>query len=142
MASAELNVRVEAPADQVWGVFSGPDMEKIIVGLYAQKVEFSGEGEGAVLTTTLLNGNILKEQIESIDVEQRCLRYRVLESGSYPYHNYHGQMQVIPCGSDACEVSMKCNYEPVGVTEEESNNIWLNHNKKVMARVKKFLGVA
>jgi len=141
MATAELRVPIDASADTVWGVLAGPDVEKIIVGLYAKKAEFENEGEDTILKTTLLDGSVIREQIELIDNDNRCLKYRVVDPGPLPYENYRGQLQVIPIGSGACEAFFQCRYEPVGMSEAESNQYWRDHNTEVMEKVKEYLGV-
>lgn len=138
MANAELGMLIDAPADKVWQIIAGPKLEELITSLYADKTEFEGSGEGAILTTTLKTGGTVRERIESIDNEERSLKYRVIDNGPWPYTNYHGEMRVTPSGRDACSVSFQCSFVPVGMEEEQSRRFWLEHNKAVINKLEQF----
>lgn len=132
---AELVVRVDAPAETVWSLLSGPDIRDIVIGLYAREMVI----DGTVMTTTLLDGGIVRERIQSVDPAARRLTYCVLDRGPFPYDDYTGEMQVRPLHAEHCEVRFACRYVPVGMPATDSNRIWREHNTAVMASVKDYL---
>lgn len=136
MANAEIAKRVDASADRVWEIISGNELLILILDLYGEKAEFDGAGQGAVLTTTLKDGRgTIKERIELLDHDDRCLQYRVLDVGPFPYANYRGEIRVTPCGADACNVSFQTSFIPVGVTEEEGKRVWLETNSNMLDKI-------
>lgn len=148
MANAETAKRIEAPAERVWALLSGAEMiEEIVPGIYGEKAEFDRPGRGAkeagagaILTTTLKDGKgIIRERIEEVNDEERCLKYRVLDVGPFPYANYQGEIRVTFSGTDACIVSFQCSYVPVGVPEDESRLVWLENNNNVLEGINKYL---
>jgi hypothetical protein len=141
MANEELAVRFAASADTVWSTLTGPDMVKLLLDTYAAKVEVDGAGPGAGATfvTTLQRGGVVRERIESVDNEERCMKYRVLDAGPLPYANYRGEARVQPCGPDACVVSFQCSFVPVDLTAADARQYWLDHNRKVLETLRKFV---
>jgi len=141
MAHEELALRFSASADRVWSALTGPDMVQLLLDTYAAKVEMDagGPGVGATLVTTLRSGGVVRERIEHIDPAERCMKYRVLDAGPLPYANYRGEARVQPCGTDACVVSFQCSFVPVDVSEAEARKHWLDHNRKVMGTLRKFV---
>ncbi len=141
MAHEELALRFAASADRVWSALTGPDMVQLLLDTYAANVEMDagGPGVGATLITTLRSGGVVRERIESIDAAERCMTYRVLDAGPLPYANYRGEARVQPCGPDACVVSLECSFVPVDVTEAEARQYWLDHNRKVLGTLRRFV---
>lgn len=142
MASVGLDIHIEASASKVWQVLLGAEREKFITTVFAEKVEFDGHGEGQVATYTLKNGaGIVREQIEYLDNDQRCVKYRVIDRGPLPYEDYQGELNVTENGSDACDISIRVTYIPVGMKEKDSNQFWLDQNNGFMLGLKTYLGV-
>lgn len=148
MANAETAKRIEAPAERVWALISGAEMiEEIVTSIYGEKAEFDRPGRGAkeagagaILTTTLKDGKgVIKERIEEVDDSERCLRYRVLDVGPFPYANYQGEIRVTESGPDACNLSFQCCFVPVGVAEDESKAVWLENNNNVLEGINTYL---
>jgi hypothetical protein len=140
MAYAEIARHIEAPADRVWEILSGKEIIKLITSIYGDKVDYQGSGQGAVLRTTLKGGKgAIRERIEYISDEERCLKYRVLDVGPFPFANYQGEIRVTESGPDACNVSFQTNYVPVGIPEQESNVIWLENNKNMLEGLNKYV---
>jgi hypothetical protein len=140
MASAEIAKRIEAPADRVWAILAGRDMIELITGLYGEQVEYEGLGKGAVLTTTLKDGRgVIKERIEHLDDDERCLKYRVIDVGPFPYANYLGEIRVTLSGPNACNVSFQSTYVPVGMSEENSTAVWLETNRNMLERLNEYV---
>lgn len=142
MIEASLSARVEASAERVWSLLSGPDLQKVIIATYAKRSEFEDTPDGPVLRTVLLDDSVVREKIERLDNERRCLEYRVLEGGSFPYRNYRGRMQIDELDADACRLVFECRFEPVEASAEDSRRVWRAHNEKVLESIKQFLGVA
>ena len=141
MANAELAMRFAASADKVWGTLTGPDMVKLLLETYAEKVEVDvgAPASGATFVTTLRSGGVVRERMESLDNEERCMKYRVLDAGPLPYANYRGEARVQPNGPDACVVSFQCSFIPVAMTEADARQYWLEHNRKVMGTLRTFV---
>jgi hypothetical protein len=139
MASHELAMRFAAPADRVWAALTGPELLQLILDTYASKVEIDtcAPGAGTVVVTTLRDGGTIRERMESLDPEERCMRYRVLDAGPLPYANYRGEARVQPCGPDACVVSFQCSFIPVDTSEAEAKRFWLDHNVYVLTALKR-----
>jgi Polyketide cyclase / dehydrase and lipid transport len=134
MAYAELSMRFAASADRVWSALTGAELIPVLLETYAANIEIDGgaPGPGAILVTTLRKGGTVREKIESIDNEERCMRYRVLDAGPLPYANYRGEARVQPSGPDGAVVSFQCNFVPVDVSEVEARQYWTDHNIKVL----------
>src|SRR5262245_55334275 len=139
MANAELAMRIAAPADEVFAALTGPELMQLMLATYAEKVEIdsAAPGAGTVVVTTLRKGGVVRERVESIDAEERCMRYRVLDAGPLPYANYRGEARVQPCGNDASVVSFQCSFVPVDSSEAEAKRFWLDHNTHVLTELKR-----
>jgi hypothetical protein len=138
MASAELAMRIAAPADRTFAALTGPELMQLMLETYAEKVELDTgtPGAGTVVVTTLRKGGFVRERVESIDPVERCMRYRVLDAGPLPYANYHGEARVQPCGPDACVVSFQCSFVPVDVSAAEAQQYWLDHHRGVLTALR------
>lgn len=133
MAYAETARRVEATAERAWEIISGNEMTVLIMQLYGETAEFEGSGQGSILTTVLKdNRGTIRERIELLDHEERCLKYRVLDVGPFPYANYNGEIRVTRAGPSACNVSFQTNFVPVGVSTEEGIAAWLEVNNSML----------
>lgn len=139
MVHADLAMRFNASADRVWGVLTGPEMVPLLLESYAEKVEFESTGNRPVFVTTLRGGGVIRERLELVDHEERHLKYRVLDAGPLPYANYTGEAHVQPCGDKACVLSFQCRFIAVEVSEAEALRHWTEHNREVMATLRKFV---
>jgi uncharacterized protein YndB with AHSA1/START domain len=141
MANAELAMRIAAPADRVFAALTGPELMQLMLATYAEKVEIdsAAPGAGTVVLTTLRKGGVVRERVESIDPDERCMRYRVLDAGPLPYANYRGEARVQPCGPQASVVSFQCSFVPVDVTAAEAQQYWLDHNREVLTALRAVL---
>ena len=134
MAYAELSMRFKASADRVWKALTGAELIPVLLDTYAANIEIEGgaPGAGALLVTTLRKGGTVRERIESIDEQERCMKYRVLDAGPLPYANYRGEARVQPSGPDGAVVSFQCNFVPVDLSEADARQYWTDHNTKVL----------
>lgn len=134
-------MRFNVSADKVWATLSGPDMVRLLIESYAEKVEVDvgGPADGATFVTTLRRGGVVRERVESVDHEARCMKYRVLDAGPLPYANYRGEARVQPCGPDACVLSFQCSFIAVETSESEALRYWTEHNRNVMGTLRKFV---
>jgi hypothetical protein len=134
MAYAELSMRFAASADRVWSALNGAELIPILLATYAEDIQMDGgaPGAGATLVTKLRRGGTVRELIESLDNDERCMKYRVLDAGPLPYANYRGEARVQPSGADGAVVSFQCNFVPVDLSEAEARQYWIDHNTKVL----------
>jgi hypothetical protein len=134
MAYAELSMRFAASADRVWSALTGAELIPVLLATYAANIEIDGgaPGAGAILVTTLSKGGTVREKIESIDNDERCMKYRVLDAGPLPYANYRGEARVQPAGPNGAVVSFQCNFVPVDLSEADARKYWTDHNTKVL----------
>jgi hypothetical protein len=134
MVNVDLAMRFAASADRVWGTLTGPQMVKLLLDTYAEKVEVDvgGPATGATFVTTLRSGGVIRERMESLDNDERCMRYRVLDAGPLPYAHYRGEARVQPCGPEACVLTFQCTFIAVDSSEADARQYWLDHNREVM----------
>jgi hypothetical protein len=134
MANAELSMRFAASADRVWSALTGAELIPVLLETYAANIEIDGgaPGAGAILVTTLRKGGTVREKIESIDNEERVMKYRVLDAGPLPYANYRGEARVQPAGPNGAVVSFQCSFVPVDLSEDDARQYWTDHNTKVL----------
>lgn len=146
MVNADTAKRIEAPADRVWQILTGKEMIELITSIYGESAVFdngaegpAAAGAGAILTTTLKDGKgTIRERIEDIDDGERCMKYRVIDVGPFPFADYRGQMSVTPSGPDACNVVFMTSFVSVGVPEAESTQVWLGNNNNMLEGLSKF----
>jgi hypothetical protein len=138
MANAELATRIAASAEKVWSLLAGPDLMQVLLDTYAAHIEVieNESGAGPTIETTLRSGGVVRERVELLDSEERCLRYRVLDAGPLPYAAYRGEARVQPCGANACVVSFQCTFIPVDASEVDAVNYWREHNREVLAAIR------
>ena len=139
MVNADLAMRFKVNADRMWAMLTGPDLVPVLLDTYAAKVEMQPGEKGTMLVTTLKSGGIVRERIDSVDPEERCMKYRVLDAGPLPYAGYRGEARVQPCGPDACVVYFQCSFIAVEMPEAEARAYWVSHNTEVMGRLRKVL---
>lgn len=139
MVQADLAIRFDVPAERLWGVINGAEIVPVLLESYAAKVELDASGAQPILITTLRSGEVIRERIDSVDHEERSLKYRVLDAGPLPYANYRGEARVQPCGDKACVLSFQCSFIAVGVSEVEARDHWVEHNRDVAETLRRFL---
>lgn len=140
MANVELAMKMPASADRTWSVMTGPELVKLLLASYAERVDVEENPDGNVFVTTLGdNAGTVREQIVAVDPVSRSMRYRVLDAGPMPYANYSGEMRVQPSGADACVLSFQCTFIPVDMETEAARSFWLEHNRHVMKTLKDYL---
>ena len=138
MVSVKVSERVEATADQVWGLFRDfGGVQKFSKGI--EKVEVSGSGIGAVRTLGLPGGISLQERLEAFDDRGRRLQYAIV-GGPIPVTNYLATIEVKDEGK-ACRVDWSSQFEPKGISEEQGRAMMEGVYKGGIAGVKKALGV-
>lgn len=101
----QLNVTktINADADQAWAAISsigGLDRWFPVI----TSCTASGTGEGATRILTLADGAEIKDCIEAIDHQCRCLRYTRTES-PFPVQSYLGIVEVRHANEGIAEVS-------------------------------------
>jgi hypothetical protein len=138
---ADREERVDAPAEVVWDCFVGTRGEELAVGVYAESVTTEGQGVGMVRTSRLPGGGTIRERIEEFDPKALVCRYRVIERGPLPFANHRGTIEVTPLGPASCMVKLAADFEPEGMSEQESIALYLDNNRAGIAKLKRMLGV-
>jgi len=138
MVNVKVSERIEATADQVWGLlrdFGG--IERYTAGF--EKVEVDGQGIGAVRTITLPGGAALQERLEAFDDAGRRLQYAIV-GGPIPVENYLATIEVKDEGN-ACRVDWSSNFDPKGIADDQARTMIEGVYKGGVAGIKKALGV-
>jgi hypothetical protein len=96
MASIQIDIRVQRPAEEVWAALASiGEAHHVFAGVLSDS---RLEGDD-VRVATFANGLVVKEQIVAIDPDLRRIAYTVLGE-TFRHHN--ASMQVIADGPNAC----------------------------------------
>ena len=116
METVELGRRIAAPARAAWR-FVGDFGGNVLTRGYVDRVEVRGVGVGAERTYHLashLGGGSVSERLEDLDDAQMRIRYSMPDNGPLPWTLYEGEIRVIAAGPQACMVSIRTCFLPVG----------------------------
>jgi len=85
---------------------------------------FHSEGEGPGMIRTIDASPIptVREQLDSIDDDERTIHYRVIEGLPMPVRDYSASMQVIDLGDGSSRLRWRGRFEPDAVSEEEAQS--------------------
>jgi len=143
MTHVEIEERIGASAESVWDCFLGSRSKEMAIGVYAESIEIEGEGEGSIRTSQLLGGaGQIKERIDMLDEDNFVCHYSVIERGPMPFADYKGKIILTPDGADACIVKLQAEFTPVGVSEQDSIDMYMANNHGGIAKMKTMLGVS
>ncbi len=107
---------VEASADALWAIVADFGTVDWMMGV--NKVELEGEGPGMVrLIYALPDAPPVREQLESVDEEARCLRYCIPEGNPLPVDDYHSHMTVVDLGAGRSRLDWGCTAVARGIEE-------------------------
>ena len=138
MINVERAIRIEAPAEQAWQVLGDFTIAELTEGI-CTRVVVDGEGLGAVRTMFLaprLGGGYVKERLEHLDVGERFMRYRLVDSGPVPFADYLGSIRVTPAGPGACVAVMTASFVPVEIDEESARAISVTNITTALANAR------
>ena len=116
MIEVLVTTEVEASADALWSIVSDFGTVDWMNGV--SKVEIEGEGPGMVrLIFASPDGPPIREQLESIDEDARCLRYGIPEGNPLPVDDYHSHMTVVDLGDGRSRLDWGCSAVAKGTDE-------------------------
>jgi len=125
MIRVERAIRIAAPASVAWEVLGDFSLRELSTGI-CTRVTVEGRGRGAVRTMYLeerFGGGCVRERLEFLDEDERCMTYRIIDSGPVPFADYVGSIRVTPAGPYACIAVMTSAFVPVGVTEDVARGL-------------------
>jgi hypothetical protein len=129
MIRVERAIRIAVPAETAWQVLGDFAIPELIAGI-CKRVDVEGEGIGAVRTMHIedhLGGGCVKERLVSLDLADRHMVYRMVDSGPVPFGDYVGSLRVTPAGPDACVVVMTSSFVPVEIDEATARQISISN---------------
>lgn len=112
METVELGRRIDAPARAAWR-FVGDFGGDVLTRGYVDRVQVRGVGIGAERIYHL-RGSSVCERLEELDDTQMRMRYSMTDNGPLPWTLYEGEIRVIAAGPQACVVSIRTRFLPVG----------------------------
>ena len=135
MANVTVADQVKAPADKVWELI-GPfgSIANWLPGIASVEVE--GDGTGAVRVLTTADGGKVTERLLAENPDPRSYTYAIMTS-PFPIDNYVSTIMVVEEEGGTCTVSWFCNFEPVGVPEEEVTRSFADMYRGGIANIKK-----
>lgn len=120
MAAASANIRVPAPAAQVWQLIGGfmslPDWLPFIVS------SESSEG-GRVRTLTTDDGAVIVEKLQTFDEANRTYSYSIAK-GPFPVTAYLATVQVTAVGDKETSITWSGSFTPDGVSDAEAETLF------------------
>ena len=112
MASIHTDIRVQAPAEQVWAALASiGQAHKVFAGVLSDSRLESED----VRVATFANGLVVREQIVDIDPDLRRIAYTVL-GDTFQHHN--ASMQVIAEGVAACRFAWTTDVLPHSAADQ------------------------
>lgn len=139
MIRIQRAIRIAAPAALTWevlGNFAAPDLGAGI----AKRITVEGDGVGAVRTMVLddrIGAGYVCERLESLDLADRYMTYRMVDSGPVPFADYIGSIRVTPAGPDACVAVMTSQFVPVEIGEEVARQMSIANIETALANARR-----
>jgi hypothetical protein len=94
MKTVSVSCRISAPAQAVWEIVrTGADMNRWVPAITACRLEGAGVGAKRVCT---VNGQELREAIETLDETSRLFQYRIDRQVLMPIRNILGTISPLP----------------------------------------------
>lgn len=114
MTKANVNEKVNAPADKVWNVLG--DFGGVDVGGMIESCDVEGDGVGAVRTIKLAGGaGQVVERLEAYDPASKTFTYAIINDDCpLPVANYSATVKIEDNGDDTCTVDWTGSFEPKG----------------------------
>lgn len=101
---------LEHPAAAVWRYFDWPNLALMQPGgffadvVYDDQRAIPGAARTIVLGAGHGDGTPLREVLESCDVDEMRLRYRIVDPAPMPVEDYRGEVRVLATGDTRCTV--------------------------------------
>jgi uncharacterized protein YndB with AHSA1/START domain len=109
MKTVSVSRRIQVPAEAVWEVVrTGAHLDRWVPAISSCALE--GEGVGA-RRVCVINEQVLRESIETVDDASRLFQYRILEQSMMPVRNVLGTIHVSASGPSETEVLWFVNFE-------------------------------
>ena len=117
MPHTRVRHEIPAPAGMVWSLLG--DLRVAAERWPAvARAEIEGSGAGSLRTMHLVDGNVIRERVESHDPAARCYRCEVLGFSQLPLRELHYTVSVRDSGPGRCTVDWDLDFEPAGASEE------------------------
>lgn len=138
MIRVERAIRIPVSADVAWYVLGDFALRDLKDGI-CDAVTVSGDGVGAIRTMTLAaawGGGSVRERLEELDVADRYMRYRLVDSGPVPFADYEGSIRVTPAGPDACVAVMTSRFVPVEIDESTARGMSVSNIERALSNAR------
>ncbi len=143
MASTEHTETINASADAVWAVTDWLGAKKLALATTVEKMDIDGDEIGSIRTVYFKNGTIVRSQLEERDIENKYYRYRMIDTGDFPFTEYMNQIWVTPLGPDSCEIKCQVTLTPrEGVPEQDCLDSWVDNIKESSAQLQELAGAS
>lgn len=138
MIKVERAIRIASSASAAWRVLGDFEALNLAPGICKQ-ITVEGSGVGAVRTMVLedrFGGGHVKERLESLDIGERFMSYRMIDSGPVPFADYVGTIRVTPAGPDACVAVMTSSFIPVEIDDETARKMSVHNIETALANAR------
>lgn len=117
MEKVKVSGIIDGSTDEVWDIVSNFNgLDSFVEAVTNCKTK--GSGVGTVRTLTLQDGGKVKEKLDSLDTDEKVLRYSIVES-PMPIENYSGTMQVRELENGQSKFIWSSTFEAAEGTEED-----------------------
>jgi hypothetical protein len=138
MIRVERAIRIPASADVAWLVLGDFSLAHLKAGI-CEAVDVDGDGIGMVRTMHLvatLGGGCVRERLDELNLADRYMRYRLVDSGPVPFADYEGSIRVTPAGPGACVVVMTSRFVPVEMDDETARAMSVANIERALANAR------
>ena len=139
MVNVERAIRIASSASDAWRVLGDFEARNLAPGICKQ-ITVEGSGVGAVRTMVLddrFGGGYVKERLERLDIDERFMSYRMIDSGPVPFADYVGTIRVTPAGPDACVAVMTSAFVPVEIDDETARQMSAHNIEIALANARR-----
>lgn len=120
MSEVVVSREFAAPAEQVWAVLANFGDINWAPGM--EKVELIGDGVGMTRRIFMPDMEPIDEVLESIDHEQRCLRYTIPRGNPLPIKDYLAGPTVVALDGAHCRVDWFGQFNAAGISDAEAED--------------------
>ncbi len=120
MSEVVVSREFEVPAERVWAVLA--DFGDINWAPGMEKVEVIGEGPGMTRRIFMPDMEPIDEVLQSIDHEQRSLRYTIPRGNPLPIKDYLAGPTVVALNASHCRVDWLGQFSAAGISDAEAED--------------------
>lgn len=131
-------LRIAASAERTWALV-GDIGDVSLAKDFVDRIEVTGQGEGAIRHLYLKGGAVVTERIEEYSVADHYYVYRVIDQGPTSFTHHLAVTKVTPAGPDACILSWITTAMAVTGHEDEVRAILQANIDMVLTRVRGLL---